>query len=74
VLLDPWDNTVPSAFRPKVMVGAGASQERLIKILCTPGEPTYVTIDFRPYLDHVMSAGIENRAKLIGISAATVQQ
>lgn len=70
VILDPWDSSLDANLLPAVRVGNDVMTKRPISVLCKPGEPTTVNIDFARFILHKQSEAKRMQDVLLPITAA----
>lgn len=71
IILDPWDEELDKDSRPMISLPGGAGVTRPIRVVCTPGEPATVTVNFDRYIRYRIQDSIKNQRALLPIAAAS---
>jgi hypothetical protein len=71
IILDPWDEEIDKDSRPIVSVPGGLGVTRPIRVVCTPGEPAIVTVNFDRYIRYRIENSIKSQRALLPISASS---
>lgn len=68
IILDPWDEEVDEGSRPKIQVPEGVNVARPIRVVCTPGEPATVTVNFDRYIRYRIDNSMKSQKALLPFS------
>lgn len=71
VILDPWDPEADESALPAISIAGNRSVARPIRVVCAPGEPTTVTVDFSRYIRRRVQDSIAAQRVMLPIAAAS---
>ena len=74
IIIDPWDNELDERFLPAIRIGQSRLLERPINVICTPGQPATVTVDFERFIQHRISNSIAAQRALLPIGAPAAER
>lgn len=74
IILDPWDEEVDQDSRPMINVPKGATVARPIRVVCTPGEPATVTVNFDRYIRYRIQNSIASQRALLPFATDSAER
>jgi hypothetical protein len=74
VLLDPWDPLADASNLPAISIAGTRLVGRPARVVCTPGEPTTVYVDFSRYIRTRIQNGGAMKSVILPIAAASQEQ